>query len=107
MSAVRARWRALDPGTSRAAARRADAAGLPATQAAWFLEAVRAHPGLTASELAALSGGRFDRYAANRRLADLERLGLVAKGPGRRAPSGRLEVTWLAASPRPAQGALL
>lgn len=101
---VRARFRALDPDTSRAAARRADAAGAPATQAAWFLAAVRARPGLTASELAEASAGRYDRYAANRRLADLERLGLVQKGPARRAPSGRPEVTWL---PAPAQGVLL
>jgi hypothetical protein len=101
---VRARYRALDPSTSRDAARRADAAGVPATQAAWFLAAVRASPGRTASELAEASAGRYDRYAANRRLADLERLGLVQKGPARRAPSGRLEVTWL---PADVQGALL
>lgn len=101
---VRARYRALDPGTSKAAARRMDASGATRTQAGWFLEAVRARPGLTASELAGLSGGRFDRYAANRRLADLERAGLVAKGQSRPAPSGRSEVTWW---PADAQGDLL
>lgn len=101
---VRARYRALDPDTSRAAACRMDASGATQTQAGWFLEAVRAHPGLTASELARLSGGRFDRYAANRRLADLERAGLVIKGQSRSAPSGRPEVTWW---PGEAQGALL
>ena len=101
---VHARYRALDPVTSKAAARRMDASGAARTQAAWFLETVRAHPGRTASELASLSGGRYDRYAANRRLADLERLGLVAKGASRPAPSGRPEVTWW---PADAQGVLL
>lgn len=101
---VRARYRALDPSTSRDAARRADAAGVPATQAAWFLAAVRASPGRTASELAEASAGRYDRYAANRRLADLERAGLVRKGEPRRAPSGRPEVTWW---PVERQGVLL
>jgi len=101
---VRARYRALDPGTSRQAARELNASGAARTQAAWFLCAVRDHPGLTASELAHLSGGRLDRYAANRRLADLERAGLVQKGEPRRAPSGRPEVTWW---PVERQGVLL
>ena len=101
---VRARYRALDPGTSRQAARELNESGAARTQAAWFLAAVRDHPGLTASELAHLSGGRLDRYAANRRLADLERAGLVQKGEPRRAPSGRPEVTWW---PVERQGVLL
>jgi predicted ArsR family transcriptional regulator len=101
---VRARYRALDPGTSKQAARELNESGAVQTQAAWFLRAVRDQPGLTASELADLSGGRLDRYAANRRLADLERAGLVQKGEPRRAPSGRPEVTWW---PAERQGVLL
>ena len=74
------------------------------------MHAVRQHPGLTASELAELSG-EYDRYQANRRLADLCREGLVEKGEARPGASGRLEVTWCPVRSGPArapeQGALL
>lgn len=92
---VLARARVHDPLSSVRGAREANESGLASTQGAWFLRAVTEHPGLTASELAAL--GPYDRYAANRRLADLHSKGLVEKGELRPSTAtGRLEVTWRA-----------
>lgn len=92
---VVARARLHDPLSSVRAARSATESGLASSQAGWFLEAVTAVPGLTASELAGLSGGRFDRVQANRRLADLHHRGQVEKGASRISDvSGHLEVTW-------------
>lgn len=91
---VVARARVSDPLSSVRAARYSTTSGTATSQAGWFLEAVKDRPGLTASELAALSD-RFDRYQANRRLADLHRLGLVEKGESRTSDeTGHLEVTW-------------
>lgn len=95
---VVARARVSDPLSSARAGHGMTVSGVATSQAAWFLEAVKDRPGLTASELAALSDGRFDRYQANRRLADLYRQGLVEKGESRISDAtGRMEVTW---SPR-------
>lgn len=103
--------RRSDPYSSHRAAFEVTASGLAVSQAEWFLHAVRQHPGRTASELAELSGV-YDRYQANRRLADLCREGLVEKGDARPGLSGRLEVTWVAVREAPAgsdgaQGVLL
>lgn len=90
---VLARARVADPLPSVRAARDANDSGRANGQAAWFLDRVTREPGLTASELAA--AGPFDRYAANRRLADLERRGFIQKGESRAsAETGRLECTW-------------
>lgn len=100
---VLARARVHDPLTSLRSAREMNDSGLARGQAAWFLDEVTREPGRTASELAAGSGGRYDRYQANRRLADLERAGLVAKGDSRRSEAtGRPEVTWEPARAGPA-----
>jgi len=105
---VLARARVHDPLTSVRAAREANETGRAGTQAAWFLQAVREHPGLTASELARLSGGQYDRYAANRRLSDLERAGMVRAGNARPSElSGRAELTWFPLGGEPAQMELL
>lgn len=102
---VVARARVKDPLSSVRAARVVSAMGVATTQASWFLEAVRDRPGLTASELAALSAGDFDRYQANRRLADLCRLGLVSKGESRISEAtGHLECTELAMVVNPKTG---
>lgn len=105
---VVARARVHDPLTSARAAREATDSGRATSQAAWFLEAVRQHPGLTASELARASGGQYDRYQANRRLSDLERRGEVRAGDSRRCETtGRLELTWYPLGGEPAQLELL
>lgn len=92
---VVARARERDPLSSVRAAREMTESGASTTQAGWFLEAVRRQPGLTASELAQASGGQYDRYQANRRLADLERQELVQKGASRPSEvTDHLEVTW-------------
>lgn len=91
--AMTALARRSDPYSSHRAAFDVTASGVACSQSEWFLHAVRQHPGLTASELAELSGV-YDRYQANRRLADLCREGLVEKGDARPGLSGRLEVTW-------------
>lgn len=99
---VLARARVADPLTSVRAARDANDSGRANSQAAWFLDAVSRLPGRTASELAAASGGQYDRYQANRRLADLERGRLIQKGESRHsAETGRPEVTWLPSAPAP------
>lgn len=105
---VIARARVRDPLSSVRAARDATESGRAGSQAAWFLDAVRSKPGLTASELARASGGRFDRYQANRRLADLDRQGLVRAGDSRRSDiTGRLELTWFPLGGEPEQLELL
>lgn len=105
---VVARARVHDPLTSLRAAREATETGRATSQAAWFLDAVRQHPGLTASELARASGGLYDRYQANRRLSDLERRGEVRAGDSRRCETtGRLELTWYPLGGEPAQLELL
>lgn len=99
---VLARARVRDPLTSLRAARDANESGRAKGQAAWFLGEVVREPGRTASELAEGSGGQYDRYQANRRLADLERAGLVKKGDSRRSEAtGRPEMTWEPADPGP------
>lgn len=96
---VLARARVHDPLSSVRAARLATESGAAASQAGWFLTAVRERPGLTASELAEWSDW-FDRVQANRRLADLCRLGLIEKGESRiSAVTARMELTWVPRRP--------
>jgi len=105
---VVARARVHDPLSSVRAARDATESGRAGTQAGWFLEAVRKYPGQTASELAQLSGGQYDRYQANRRLADLERMEQVQKGASRVSDvTEHLEVTWYPYGAEPRQLDLL
>lgn len=64
------------------------------------LEAVIAHPGKTAAEIAVMTG--LERHAPSRRLPDLRRAGLVRMGDQRQCSvKNRLSVTWW---PRVAHG---
>lgn len=85
--------RASDPSTSKAAAERVVRSGRQASQKDRVLTALRDRPGSTSGELAAALGG--DRYIASRRLPDLERDGLVARGASRECrANGGAAVTW-------------
>lgn len=85
------RSRATDPATSRAAAR--SHCRKAQTQRTQLLAAVRRTPGLTAVELARAVG--VDRYAASRRLPELEADGKVEKGDARTCRVNRRSmVTW-------------
>jgi DNA-binding MarR family transcriptional regulator len=88
------RARRTDPETSHEAAQAVLGSGQVKVQQAIVLEAVLRWPGLTSLELAARL--RLDRYQVARRLPELERAGLVAKGPARRVGL-RYGVTWLPA----------
>lgn len=74
-----ARVRTTDPASSHEAAARIENTGKAEGQRMRFLAAVQQHPGLTAAELAQHTPG-LDRYAANRRLADLAEEGVVYRG---------------------------
>lgn len=88
------RARATDPQTSHMAASDAIRSGRMAEQHATVLAAVRSQPGRTALEHDRSHG--WDRIAG-RRLSELERYGLVRKGPVRRCEAGgRPSVTWWA-----------
>lgn len=73
--------RASDPWTSYQAAEQLAKTGRWANQKAAVLAAVRTNPGSTSAELAVTMAG--DRYVPSRRLAELERDGLVTRGPAR------------------------
>jgi DNA-binding MarR family transcriptional regulator len=75
-------WRNTDPETSREAGVHMLAGGQKAMQAK-ALQAVRDHPGATATELAE-AAGIGDPRKLNRRLPELERAGLVERGETRR-----------------------
>jgi DNA-binding MarR family transcriptional regulator len=86
--------RTSDPATSKAAARHI-VGRLKARQSA-ALQAVRDWPGQTATELAEACG-IFDPRIFNRRLPELEKLGMVERGPARGCRvTGRLAATWKA-----------
>lgn len=94
-----------DPISSHEAARAIIATGDRAHQQHLAYAAVRAYPGRTSLELAALSGQ--DRYRLARRLPELAERGLVTQGPKRRCTAsarGLNAVTW---EPVPAQLSLL
>ena len=83
-----------DPATSKAAAV-AIARVLGAAQQN-ALEAVQRHTGKTANEIADADGVR-DIRTINRRLGELEHMGLVTRGPARACKlTGRVAATWTA-----------
>lgn len=85
--------RRTDPGTSHEAARSVEESGAASDQRARCLLAVRAHPGSTAAEIAAILG--MERHAPSRRLPELRAAGLVKNGPARICRVvGRSSVTW-------------
>lgn len=73
--------RRTDPLTSYIAAEQLGRSGRWAGQKSIVLAALKCHPGATSAELARAIGG--DRYVPSRRLPDLERDGLVTRGPAR------------------------
>ena len=87
------------PATSHAAAAELVRSGAQAAQKAEVLEAVRRWPGSTARELADASG--LTMHVVGRRLPDLERDGMVERGPARTCRVGRRPgTTWgVCASP--------
>lgn len=91
--------RATDPDTSHDAAREHVASGRNTAQRAAVLAAVRASPGLTSDELAAWMG--ISRFIPARRLPELERAGLLRRGPARLSRvGGRRGITWFAGGER-------
>lgn len=92
-----------DPTTSLHAARVMVESGALAAQEKEVLEMVRANPGLTFEELAAVEGARLDKYAVARRLKALVEAGMVEAGEERATSSGRFARTWF---PRSGQGGL-
>lgn len=85
--------RRTDPATSHEAARAHVASGATVKQRTAVLAAVRAAPGLTSDELAAEMG--VSRYLTARRCPELERLGLIQRGPARLSRIGRrIGITW-------------
>lgn len=82
-----------DPASSFAAGAEHVASGRNAAQRAAVLAALRENPGATSDELADAMG--IDRHIPGRRLSELERAGLVRRGPTRASRiSGRQGVTW-------------
>lgn len=97
--------RTTDPESSHEADRHMDASGKRECQQRAVLEAVRANSGLTSKHLAQRTG--LDRHMVGRRLPELERDGLVRRGPVVNDPDdGRQGVTWWRVD-EPAQGALI
>lgn len=90
-----AQSRATDPESSHLAAARMDASGRRDAHARIVLSLVAANPGSTSVELHRLAAGRLERHEVSRRLADLERLGRVVRGPSRLCGvKGTLMLTW-------------
>lgn len=86
------RSRRSDPETSHQAAEQIRRSGELGRQQLAVLEAVRAHPGKTAVELARLAG--LDRYAVSRRLPELQPVH-VRRGPPRECTvNHRPQSTW-------------
>lgn len=85
-------YRNTDPVTSRLAAEHMVVSGKLSNQHIETLKLVRANPGMTSEELA--MRGILDRYQLARRLPELERDGLVRKGPVRKSAHGRMAHTW-------------
>lgn len=90
--------RRADPRSSKKAAQRIVASGEHQTQKSRVLAALAEHPGSTSAELA--EHMRTDRYVVARRLPDLERDGVVERGPLRECKANRTEaVTWSRVKP--------
>jgi len=82
-----------DPITSALAARKVCRSGKLGKQKRDVLKALQANNGSTSGEVSAKIGN--DRYVASRRLPDLERDGLVARGPARKCTVvGSMCLTW-------------
>jgi hypothetical protein len=93
------RARRRDPQTSHQAAEGIRRSGELGKQQRAVLEAVRAHPGKTAVELAALSG--LNRWAISRRLPELQPVH-VRRGPPRDCTINRRpQSTWFAVHREP------
>lgn len=97
--------RNADPHTSHLAAREVERSGLGRRQRDMVLAALRRFGRRTSLELAQCAD--LDRYVIARRLPELERAGLVARGPAVQCPaSGRQAITWRAVSQDAEQGRL-
>ena len=85
--------RLTDPPSSHAAAQEMERTGRRVAQCEAVLETVKRHPRQTSLELSQLS--RLDRYTVSRRLPELERRGLIRRGPTRDCTvNGRPMLTW-------------
>ena len=69
-----------DPETSKLAAQKITRSGKRESQQLVLVALVKKYPRRTSAELAKLSNGVIDRYAAARRLPELEQSGLARKG---------------------------
>ena len=83
------RHRTGDPETSKEAAAEITTSGTAARQAEQVLELVRRQPKSTSKELAFVAGcnastRNLDYHAIARRLPELERAGLIRRGPARK-----------------------
>tara|TARA_B100000676_G_C17646463_1_gene614284 strand:+ start:73 stop:429 length:357 start_codon:yes stop_codon:yes gene_type:complete len=99
------RHRSTDPATSKAAAEDVTRSGTAARQAEQVLNLVRQCPKSTSKELAFIAARHadtrhLDYHAIARRLPELEKTGLVKKGPARKCTqlvlngNRRKAVTW-------------
>lgn len=86
-------YRASDPESSREAAESVSRDGTLPRQARECLAFLRSHPGRTTAELGDLHE-TLDRYVFARRMADLEKAGLVWSGDIRDCLIGRRSRPW-------------
>lgn len=85
--------RSTDPATSWEAAEEIVASGKAAAQQAKAAAVVKAHPGRTSAELAALCD--LDRYQLARRLPEVEESAAVFRGDARKCTAtGHKAATW-------------
>ncbi len=90
--------RRADPRTSVAAADLLDRSGARQTQVAMVFDAITAHPGCTADELA--QHLPLTRVQVGKRTSDLRNAGTVTQGIQRRCHvTGRAQVTWWPITP--------
>lgn len=93
MNTTHPMYRSTDTDTSREAAESMEAGGHAARQRDEVILAVRRYPGKTSAELAALTG--MDRFAAARRLPEVEREGRAVRGAARKCEqTQRSSITW-------------
>lgn len=78
---VTARARRTDPETSHIAAQQIEERGTAHIQRQIIAEVVAAHPGLTAGEIPKYCD--LDYFQVNKRLGEIERLGLIVRGEKR------------------------
>jgi len=87
-------YRKTDPRSSKNASDEVIATGKRAAQQHFVLEMVRRHPFSTSLELSRC--GNLDRYQVARRLPELERAGMIVRGPIRVCRvGGRNAQTWV------------